>query len=176
MRLVTTLLALAVLASPALADPLALDPQLEVFTPFIGKTFRGEVVQPGSVEVAIDVQHWERILNGKALRITHSINDGEYGGEVIYFWDSSKESLVYYYFTTAGFHTQGTAVVNGDGSWTAHEFVEGSSGGITEARSSGEVRDDGSLATRAEYRIDGEWKPGRSALYHEAPDAKVIFR
>lgn len=176
MRLLTTLLAFALLAAPALAEQPKLDPHLEAFAPLIGKTFRGEISRPGSDKTSIDILHWERILNGKALRVTHSLNEGQFGGESIYLWDTGAESLVYYYFSTEGFYTHGSAVMEADGSWSSHEFVEGAAGGVTEARSSMELREDGSLFARSEYKIDGEWKPGREATYHEAPDAEVIFR
>lgn len=46
----------------------------------------------------VDIQRWELALNGQAVRILHSINDGEYGGESLLVWDRDRRSLVFHYF------------------------------------------------------------------------------
>ena len=88
--------------------------ELEPLQQFVGKTWRGEFADSTPEEPKIDISHWERALNGTAIRILHSINDGAYGGESIVFWDKNKESIVYYYFTTAGFFTNGTMKIDND--------------------------------------------------------------
>lgn len=175
MRLLVLGLALALLASPGLADPPALHPELAEFEPFLGKTFRGDLTEPGTGRMSTDIQHWERVLNGQAIRIMHSVNDGEYGGESLLFWDGNASSLVYYYFTTAGFYTHGTMKIEGN-EWSAHEFVEGAADGTTEVRSFGTLGEGGALHTRSEYLKDGAWQPGHSAVYHEDPRAEVKFK
>ncbi|HTG43029.1 MAG TPA: hypothetical protein VK633_00735, partial [Verrucomicrobiae bacterium] len=68
------------LASAPAAEPGKLDEHLESLRPFIGKTWRGEFKNSKPEKPTIDVAHWERALNGKAVRVLHSINDGYYGG------------------------------------------------------------------------------------------------
>ncbi|TMP13435.1 hypothetical protein CWC02_20780, partial [Pseudoalteromonas sp. S2721] len=55
-----------------------------------------------------DGSTWQRALNGTAIKPIHSSNDGEYGGASMIFWDNKNQSVVYYYFTPAGFYTQGS--------------------------------------------------------------------
>jgi hypothetical protein len=90
------------------ADPEPLNEQLLPLKPFIGKTWRGVLKDSTPEKPMVDVSHWERALNGQAVRVLHSLNNGMYGGETIIMWDPQKESLVFFYFTTAGFFTQGT--------------------------------------------------------------------
>ena len=153
----------------------SLSEQLEPLRPFVGKTWRGVVAGSDSAKQTVDVSKWERALNGRAVRILHSVNDGAYGGETIVFWDREKEKLVYYYFTTAGFMTQGTFALEGK-IFTAHEYVTGNQDGITEVKSSGEILPDGSLKTFSTFLKNGEWVQGRETIYREDPDAEVIFR
>jgi len=141
--------------------------------PFIGKTFRGELKDSTPDKPMFDVSRWEIALAGKAVRNLHSVGDGAYCGETIIFWDAAAGSLVYFYFTSGGFYTQGTMRVEGT-KFIAHEKVVGEVEGITEVRATGELLADGSLKTSSEYLKGGEWVPGHGAVYHEAPDAKVI--
>lgn len=153
----------------ALAEP------LQQFAPFIGKTWKGEFKNSTPDKPVFDVARWERALNGKAVRVLHSVNDGAYGGETIITWDAAKKSVVYWYFTTAGFRTEGT-MKHEDGKWVGHETVAGNAGGITEVKSTSAVLPDGRLQVKAEYLKDGKWGVGREVDYKEAPDAKVIFK
>lgn len=170
------LLTLGLAAAPALAQPPAesyLDEHLAGFRPFLGKTFRGELKDSTPEKPMVDISHWEIALAGKAVRNLHSVQDGAYCGETIIFWDAAAKSLVYFYFTSGGFYTQGTMRVEG-AKFIAHEKVVGEVEGITEVRATGELLADGSLKTSSEYLKGGEWVPGHGAVYHEAPDAKVI--
>ena len=87
--------------APQLAEP------FKPFAPLLGKTWKGEFKDSTPEKPLFDVARWERALNGKAVRVLHSVNDGIYGGETIITWDAAKKSLVYWYFTTAGFRTEG---------------------------------------------------------------------
>ena len=51
-----------------------------VFEIFLGKRFQGEFYNSSKENPLVDIIHFERILNGEAIRITHSVNHGEYGG------------------------------------------------------------------------------------------------
>jgi hypothetical protein len=109
------------------------------------------------------------------VRNLHSINNGEYGGETMIYYDKDKDSIIYYYFTTAGFYTHGTMQFDGK-TVTSHEFVEGNENGITEVKSIVTINDDGSLHNKSLYLKNGEWVQGHEATYVEAPDAEVIFK
>jgi hypothetical protein len=115
------------------------------------------------------------MLGGAAIRVAHSLNDGEYAGETILMWDGEAERVIYFYFTTAGFYTTGTMALD-DGIYTAHEMVSGDASGVTEVRSSAVMLPDGRMHTLSEYLQNGEWVPGREAYYVEDPDAEVRFR
>lgn len=149
--------------------------QLQPFAPFIGKTWRGEMNTSPDGKQTVDISRWERALNGQAIRILHSINNGEYGGESLMFWDREKESVVFYYFTTAGFYTTGTVSFE-DGKFVSHEVVSGNDDGVTEVKSVGEILPDGRLRNSAQYLKNGEWVDGHSFIYVEDPDAQVIFK
>ena len=123
----------------------------------------------------MDVSRWERALNGKAVRILHSINEGVYGGESMIVWDDKKKSLVYYYFTTGGFYTTGTLTVN-EGKFLSHEVVTGSAEGVTEVKATAELRADGTMHTKSEYLKAGTWMPGPEVTYKEDAKAAVVFK
>ena len=170
-RIIAAGLAL-VLAGPALAG---LAPELAMFEPFVGRTYVGTFTDSATGQELTDVQSWEVILGGKAVRVMHSLNDGVYGGETIVYWDTGAEALAYFYVTTAGFITRGT-MEGTEGVFTAHEYVEGSAEGITEVKSTSRVREDGGMETTSEYLKDGEWVPGHEISYTEDPGAEVVFR
>src|SRR6185295_12163505 len=97
---------LAVLGlAPAAAPAAELNVHLQPLKGLVGKTWRGTLSKPGAAKVQVDVQRWDEALNGQAVRILHSINDGDYGGESLVVWDKERQSLVFTYFTTADFYT-----------------------------------------------------------------------
>jgi len=154
----------------------ALAPELAPLAPFVGKTWRSEAAADGGDQRSqIDVSRWERALNGQAIRILHSINDGEYGGETMLLWDRNRQSLVFYYFTTAGFFTEGTARIV-DGRFVSTEQIHGNADGITEVEAVAELDPSGRLISRSRYLKNGEWIDGHSFSYVQAPDAEVRFR
>ena len=141
--------------------------------PLLGKTWRGEFPPGKDAKPVVDVSHFELVLNGQAIRNLHSINQGEYGGESLIVWDKEKQSLVYYYFTTAGFYTTGTMTVE-DGALLSHELVKGEAEGIAEVKGESRVLPDGRLHVKTQYLKGGAWVPGRDMYYVE--DAKAIVR
>lgn len=169
--------ALVLVVSPRLvaADKEPLHEKLEPLRPFLGKTWRGEFKNSTPEKPQVDVSHWERALNGQAIRILHSINNGVYGGESLVFWDAGKKEIVYYYFTTAGFFTTGVMTIEGT-KVTSRETVTGSADGVTEVKATTELKSDGTMHTESKYLKKGEWVPGHGAVYHEAPGAKVLFK
>lgn len=178
---VSALTAVLVAAAPVKQEgspkqsPPKMHPKLEPFRPLLGKTFTGAFDSPTPENPPVDVQKWERILNGKAVRLMHSLNQGQYGGETIFRWDASKKSVVFHYFTTAGFMTTGTVTVRGTG-WTSHEVVQGGETSIKEVKAETQPLEDGSLQVSTRLLKDGEWVPGSTVIYRLTPKAKVVFR
>ena len=167
----------AIVAAPLFGfstEQAPLDSNLEPLRPWLGKTWKSEPSDAGD-KAKIDVARWERALNGKAVRILHSINEGEYGGETIVTWDAAKKAVVYHYFTTAGFMTNGTMTFDG-GKVLTNEKVSGNAGGVAEVRGTGEMTGDGTFRMKTEYLKDGKWQPGRDAVYREDASATVIFK
>lgn len=143
--------------------------------PFIGKTWRGTLPESTAEKPMQDVSKWERVLNGQAIRIIHSVNDGEYGGETMIVWDSNAQELIYFYFTTAGFYTTGTIHVEGN-RFTSTETVVGNASGVTQVKSTSEMLPDGRLHSKAQYLKDGNWVDGHEFFYIEDPSAVVVFK
>ena len=161
--------------SPYAAEAPSLDPHLEPLRPWLGKTWKGEFKNSTPDKPTVDIARWERALNGKAVRVLHSINDGVYGGESIVTWDEKKQAVTYHYFTTAGFMTIGTMTFK-DGKVLTHEVVTGSAGGITEVRGAYEMRPDGTFQVKTEHLKNGEWAAAREVTYREDPTASVVFK
>jgi hypothetical protein len=166
------LLALAVSVAPAAAE---MNPRFEPLRPLLGKTWRGVFPSSTPEKPVVDVSRFELVLNGQAVRNLHSINGGDYGGESLIVWDKAKDSLVYHYFTTAGFYTTGTMRAEG-GALVGHETVTGDADGITEVKSESRVLADGRLRVVTQYLKKGQWVEGRDMHYVEDKDAVVRFK
>lgn len=156
-------------------EPAALDSHLEPLRPLLEKTWQGTFHGPKPDQPTVDVMRWERALNGRAVRILHSINDGVYGGETLLFWDREKQTVTFYYFATADFMTVGTMTFK-DGRILTHEKVAGSGSAVTDVRGIAELREDGSFHVKTEHLKDGTWSTGHEVTYRPAPQAKVQFR
>ena len=152
-----------------------LSEHLEPFRAYLDKTWTSDA--PGSTEEKpkSNITRWERALNGQAIRIVHSIADGEYGGETMVVWDQEREKVVYYYFTTAGFYTTGTFEFDGK-DYVAREKVTGDAQGVTEVKEVGKLLDDNRLHTKAYYFKNGEWEEGHEFFFTETPEANILFR
>ena len=175
-RTCVALVVALLIAPPAFANEAGvLDEHLEALLPFIGKTWRGEFKDSKPDKPTIDVARWERALNGKAVRVLHSINDGIYGGESIIHWDSEKKQITYHYFSTAGFYNFGTMTITNQ-VITAVENVIGNKEGTTEVRSTYELRPDGTLLNKSQYLKNTESAGSREVLYKEDPKAEVKFK
>ena len=152
-----------------------LSENLKPFEAYISKTFKGEFANSTLEKPVYDISHWERALNGNAIRIMHSVNNGEYGGESIVMWDTKKESLVSWYFTTAGFYTKATLHFE-DGKLISIEDVTGNENGITQVKAIVKFLSNGQMHTTSKYLMDGKWIDGHEIYYNEAPGEKVIFK
>jgi hypothetical protein len=169
--LVVCVFVLTAIPLPA-AEP-KLDEHLAPLAPFVGKTWRGEFKNSTKEKPMFDVARWEVALKGKAVRTTHSVNDGVYGGESIIMWDPQKNSLVAFYFTTAGFFTEGT-FESKDGKFYSREQVRGKQPGVTEVEAVTEIKD-GKMQVKSRFLQGGKWVDGHEITYVEAPDAKVVI-
>ncbi|MGF1461851.1 MAG: hypothetical protein ACFB2Z_01530 [Maricaulaceae bacterium] len=167
-------LALSTLSFAQTTPPAPLDfsNPYAVFAPLLGKTFYGVSTDPASPEVT-DTQRFSLALGGQAIRIEHALGDGCYGGETIVFFDPARQTLIYHYFTTAGFHTIGEIFPVELGGYSAVETVEGHPE-ITRVRADVRVRERG-LATRTAYERNGEWEIGHGFDYVEAPQAEIVL-
>ena len=152
-----------------------MNPHFEALKPFLGRTWRGTFQNSTPEKPMVDVSRFELALRGQAVRNRHSVTDGEYAGESFIVWDEPKQSLVYYYFTTAGFYTTGTMRVE-DGVLVSREVVTGGTDGITEVKGTMGVRPDGRMHVKTQYLKSGGWVDGRDMDYVEDPQAVVRLK
>lgn len=171
--LILVILILSTMATGAAAD-LALDPNLEPLRRFLGG-WRGEFKNSTADNPVVDTQLWERALNGKAIRILHSINDGSYGGETFVTWDAGKNSVIYHYFSTAGFITVGTMKIDGN-KMTCRESVKGAAGGTTDVEATFELVDEKTLVTKATYLKNGKEEGSREVTYKRTEGDRPAFK
>lgn len=162
-------------ASNVIGGETSLAPQLEPLRPFIGKTWQGHFPRSTPEKPVYDISRWERALNGQAVRITHSVNNGAYGGETIITWNPTTSNIQYYYFTTASFMTKGTMSVEKDKLVCEEEPVPPFNG-ITKIKAVIQLVDGKKLHVKSEHFKEGSWTPGHEITYEEAPDAKVVFK
>lgn len=134
---------------PAAASAEAFRP----LAPMIGRTWRGTAVGQAGVT---DVMRWDWAVGGHAVRITHSVNDGAYGGETLVFPDRDSGALIFHYFTTGGFHTTGVIRPTADGGLEIDETVHGADS-VEQLRSRAKLGADGVYRTRSLTEQDGAW-------------------
>ena len=140
----------------------------------LGKTWKGVSPDSDEEEKMVDISRWEVILQGQAVRVTHCVNRGEYGGETTIMWDEQKQQIVTYYFTTAGFYSEGSLRFE-EGKIFSHEYIHGNLKGITQVKSLTNILSDGRLHVRSEYLKDGNWIGGHEFYYKEAPEEEVML-
>ena len=174
-KLILILIVGGLFAQSGETTKMELSEHLKPLQSYIGKTFKGEFADSTPENPTYDIQHWERALNGNAIKITHSVNNGEYGGESMIMWDAKLGSLVSWYFTTAGFYTKTTVIIE-DGKLVGHENVTGNENGITEVKSIMQLLSNGQLHTKSEYLQNGKWIDGYEIYYKEAPGEQVILK
>ncbi|MGZ8937842.1 MAG: hypothetical protein ACXW32_01375 [Limisphaerales bacterium] len=160
--------------SASSAEERSLDENLQALQPFLG-CWRGDFKGSTPEKPIVDVALWERALNGNAVRILHSINDGAYGGETLVTWDAKSKTIVYHYFTTAGFQTKGTMKIDGK-KLVCHEVVTGSAEGTTEVKSTIELRDENTMHTSAKYFKNGTSEQGREVTYKRVSGLQPVFK
>ena len=173
-NLLTIVLTAAVVVCARGQETNKLAEPLEPLRPFL-KTWKGEFKQSTPEKPMIDIQKWERALNGQAVRVTHSINQGRYGGETLLVPKPKTSDIEFYYFTTASFYTKGTVKFEGKKIITLEE-VSGNEDGITHVRGTPELLPNGKRRVVTSYFKKGAWEDGRDMTYEPAPGAEVIFK
>jgi len=158
-------------ATGVAAEP---DPRLAPLLPLVGKTWRGTLSAPGAAKAIVDVHRFDLAVGGRAVRSSHSVNDGEYGGETLFTWDEEKKTIVYTYVTNGGFYTTGTLAVEAGGGFKSLETVHGSAGGVSQVEATSQVLPDGRLHVKSRHLKDGQWVEGREVYY--AVDASAVVR
>ncbi len=145
---------------------------MAVFEGLDGKTFRGEGAGPDGAPI-IDIAKWQTILGGRAFQSTHRLEDGSYGGRTIFFYDEDAKEYIFHYFTTAGFHTTGTATPTRDG-FMVIEQVRGHPKYV-EVRSEIAIGE-GSMRVASRHKDkNGVFTDGEVMIYHEIEDPGPLF-
>lgn len=139
------------------------------FAPLIGNIWRGRGVGPDGASVE-DVQRWDWAVGGHALRVSHAVNGGVYGGETLIAREG--DAYVFHYFTTGGFHTTGTITPSAPGVFTIDETVHGASS-VQRLRATGEIGADGVYRVRSSTQKDGAWVEVGGFDYRQDPTARV---
>jgi len=155
------------------AEPL--DKHLENLRPFLGTTWSTVFTNSTAEKPMVEVMTYERALNGKAVRMFHSINDGDYGGETLIYWDTARKTLAFFYLTTAGVRTEGTLTTEKN-KFASLEIVKGEHNGITKVRAVAELLPTGRMQMTADYFKDGKWQPADKTEYVRDDTARVKFR
>lgn len=149
------------------------------FAPLVGKTWRGKGVGPAGGTHVEDIQRWEWILGGQAIRITHSVNNGAYAGESVVFRAPDGDgpegiAYVYTYVTTGGFYTTGVMRAKGAGAFVAEETVHGVPG-LGKLKAVGTLGEDGVYRMRSSMDKDGQWVETGGFDYSEDASAVPVM-
>ena len=145
------------------------------FDKFLGKKFQGEFYNFTKENPLIDIIYFERILNGEAIRISHSVNHGEYGGEYIIAWNSDKGKIESYYFSTGGeIRVSSIDIFNNEIS--IKEDFSKNKNGIQKVKKIFRLDAEGSLENNIKYMINNMWIKSHEMIYSRNDSAKIIFR
>lgn len=158
------------------ANTLPFDSNLAKFENYLGgwtSTFGGSADKPPVTDVTL----FEKVLKGKALRTTHSINNGAYGGESMVYWNNKSQKLEFYYFTTADFFTSGWMEFISENTFVAYENVSGESAmssGISQVKSTSKLEKD-TMTVSTSYLKNGVWTEPESRVYRRTTK-NVVFK
>ena len=142
--------------------------------PFIGNTYKGDFINSTIENPMIDVLSFERALNGNAVKVIHSVNNGEFGGETMVMWNPEKEGLQSWYFTSAGSLTIQNVQIKKD-TFISIENVERNQNGITKVKTIIEVLHGNQITKRTKYLMNNIWKDGSETIYNKVHDDKPVF-
>ena len=142
---------------------------------FIGKTFSGEFYNSTKDKPLKDIIYFERILNGKAISISHSVNDGEYGGKYIIMWNAEKNMVESFFFSTGGEIILSKATISVNNIIIEEDFSKNGNR-IKKVKKIYKLNIDGTLENKIKYFINNVWVNSHSMRYVQSDSAKVIFR
>jgi len=142
--------------------------------PFIGNTYKGNFINSTKENPMIDILSFERALNGNAVKVIHSVNNGEFGGETMVMWDPEKGGLQSWYFTSAGSLTIQNVQIKKD-TFISIENVERNQNGITKVKTIIEVLHGNQIKKRTKYLMNNLWKDGSETIYKKVHDHKPVF-
>ena len=145
------------------------------FDNFIDKKFKGEFYNSTKEKPLIDVIYFERILNGEAIRISHSVNRGEYGGQYIITWNSDIERIESYYFSTGGeIKVSNVRIIKKE--IIIEEDFSKNENGIQKVKKIFRLNNDGLLENHIHYLMNNLWVKSHEMNYDQNDSAKIIFR
>ena len=136
------------------------------FDSYVGKTFEGNFISSTKESPMVDVLSFERALNGSALKIIHSVNNGEFEGETMIIWDPKEKGLRSWYFTSAGSLTLQVVEMKGE-KFISVEDVSRNQNGITKVKTIIELLHGNKLQKRTKYLMDNLWVDGNDMIYKE---------
>ena len=142
--------------------------------PFIGNTYKGSFINSTKENPMIDILSFQRALNGNAVKVVHSVNNGEFGGETIVMWNPEIGKLQSWYFTTAGSLTLQNVQIKKD-TFISTENVERNKNGITKVKTIIEVLNGNQIKKRTKYLMNNLWKEGSETIYNKIHDHKPVF-
>ncbi len=152
-----------------------LSKHLSGFEIFVGKKFQGEFYNSTKENPLMDIIYFERILNGEAIRISHSVNNGEYGGEYIITWNSDKGKIESYHFSTGGeIRVSNIDIINNEIS--IKEDFSQNENGIQKVKKIFRLGAEGYLENNIKYMINNMWVKSHEMIYSRNDSAKIIFR
>ena len=121
-----------------------------------------------------DVLSCERALNGNAIKVIHSVNNGEFVGETMVMWNPEKGGLQSWYFTSAGSLTIQNVQIKKD-TFISIENVARNQNGITKVKTIMEVLNEDQIKKRTKYLMNNMWKDGSEIVYNKVNSLKPVF-
>ena len=89
-------------------------------------------------------------------------------------WNSEKEGLQSWYFTSAGSLTIQNVQIKKD-TFISIEDVAGNKNGITKVKTIIEVLHGNQIQKRTKYLMNNLWKDGSEIIYNKVNDLKPVF-
>ncbi len=153
---------------------LPLSDHLIEMKPFIGNTYKGDFINSTKENPMFDVLSFERALNGNAIKVIHSVNNGEFVGETMVMWNPEKGGLQSWYFTSAGSLTIQNVQIRKN-TFISIENVERNQNGITKVKTIMEVLNEDQIKKRTKYLMNNMWKDGSETVYNKINGLKPVF-
>ena len=147
--------------------------RLRGFEPFIGKYFKGSINNVSKLKSSSEVIYFQRILNGQAIRISHSINHGEFGGETIIAWNDSNNLLESIYFSTGGTIKKSIVEIKDHKVILLEDLINDNS--IKKVKTTYKLLLNGNLEKEIKYYIDKTWRKSHVLIYKNDKNSKLIF-